>query len=74
MGPHKRTADPKSRGLVEDLRQAIVKSKLSQYRIAIDTGVPQPVLSRFLARERGLTLETAAKLAAYLRLRLCRMA
>jgi hypothetical protein len=38
--------------------------------IAKGSGVSQPVLQRFMSGERGITLATAGKLAAYLHLRL----
>jgi len=38
------------------LRQAIERSGLSWYRISKDTGVPESALSRFMSRERGLSL------------------
>lgn len=70
MGPHNRKTDSQPRGIVDDLLRAIVKSKLSQYQLAKDTAVPQPILSRFLSGQRGISLDTAAKIAAHLGLRL----
>jgi transcriptional regulator with XRE-family HTH domain len=57
---------------VDELRQAILKSGKTEYRVAKDSGVAQPVLNRFLRGKRGISLATAAKLAAYLRLHLVR--
>jgi plasmid maintenance system antidote protein VapI len=57
---------------VDDLRNAILTSGQTEYRVAKESGVAQPILNRFLRRERGISLATAAKLAAYLRLRLVR--
>lgn len=54
----------------EQLRQAILKSKLTRYRLAKLTGVSQGVLSNFINRHRSLALPTAAKLAAGLGLEL----
>ena len=53
-----------------ELLKAIANSGLTEYRIAKDSGVPQPVLNRFLHGERGISLSTAAKLCAYLGLHL----
>jgi predicted XRE-type DNA-binding protein len=43
----------------------IKKQKLSQYRIAADTGIKQPCLSRFL-NGGSLKMETAGVLLDYL--------
>jgi transcriptional regulator with XRE-family HTH domain len=47
------------------LRGEIARRKLSQYRIARDTGVKQPSLSRFL-NGGSLKIETAGVLLEYL--------
>lgn len=47
------------------LRAEISRRRLSQYRIAKDTGIKQPSLSRFL-NGGSLKLETAGTLADYL--------
>lgn len=52
------------------LRGAIGRSAESRYRIAQRTGVSQAALSRFMTGERGLALESADKLAAYMGLEL----
>jgi transcriptional regulator with XRE-family HTH domain len=54
----------------DDLRRAIEKSGQSQLQIAKATGVSQPVINRFVRRERGISFDAAERLAAYLRLRL----
>ena len=56
--------------LEKQLRAAIIKSGLSVYKLAKDSGVSQPVLSRFMNRKRGITLATASKLAETLGLEL----
>lgn len=56
--------------LTDELKQAIADSGVSGYKLAKESGVPQPVVQRFLAGERGISLTTADKLAAYLGLRL----
>lgn len=48
--------------LEKQIRAAIKKSGLSVYRLAKDSGVSQPVLCRFVNRQRGITLATASKL------------
>ena len=54
----------------EQLRQAMKDSNLSRYAIAQQSGINQSVLSRFASGERGLTVETAERLAHALGLRL----
>lgn len=70
MVTHRRRVHSRPVTLTDQLRKAIKKSGLTQYRIAKDTGVPQPVVNRFVNGERGITLETADKLCRYLHLRL----
>ncbi len=70
MATPNRRLHPASRGLVDELRKAILNSGETEYRVAKGSGVAQPVLNRFLRGERGITLETAAKLCKYLRLHL----
>lgn len=56
--------------IVEALKQAIIKSEMSRYELAHKSNVSEAVLSRFLSGERGITFETAGKLAKVLKLRL----
>jgi ribosome-binding protein aMBF1 (putative translation factor) len=56
--------------LQDALRQAIVDSGLSYYRLAKDSGVNAVVISRFAAGERDLRLKTASRIAKALRLEL----
>ena len=56
--------------LERQLRQAIRESGMSVYRLAKLSGVPQPVLSRFMNGTRGITLATTSKLASVLGLEL----
>ena len=60
----------KPQTVTDQLKRAIAGSGLTLYRVAKDSGVPLPVLYRFMAGDQGLTLATADKLAAYLGLRL----
>jgi transcriptional regulator with XRE-family HTH domain len=56
--------------LSDQLRELIAAAGPSVYELARDAGVDRSVLSRFLAGKRTITLETADRLAAVLRLRL----
>ena len=56
--------------LSEDLREAIVTSGKSHYRLAQEAGITPGVISRFVSGERDLRLETASKLAELLGIRL----
>ncbi len=48
------------------LRRAIKQSGETQYPIAQATGISQSALNRFINDERGINLDTAAKLRQYL--------
>jgi ribosome-binding protein aMBF1 (putative translation factor) len=56
--------------LSDQLRAAIAACGLSTNAVAQAAGVPSPVVQRFLSGQRGITLETAGKLARYLGLAL----
>jgi len=56
--------------LARQLQAAIAATGRSLYSIAQGSGVAAPVVQRFVNGERGITLETAGKLAAYLGLAL----
>ena len=56
--------------LPEQLRQAIQSSGQTLYAFSKDSGVPYPVVYRFLKGERTITLVTADKLADYFGLEL----
>ena len=56
--------------LARQLEAAIAATGQSLYSISQATGVAAPVLQRFVNGERGITLETAGKLASYLGLAL----
>jgi len=66
-----------SRSSTQDLgrvmRREIARHKLSQYRIAKDTGIKQPSLSRFV-NGGSLRIETAGVLLGYLGFELIRKA
>jgi plasmid maintenance system antidote protein VapI len=56
--------------LSDQLRERIAAAGPSVYELARDAGVDRSVLSRFLTGKRTITLETADRLAAVLKLRL----
>jgi len=55
---------------VEQLREAVRQSGQTMYAVAKGSGVDYAVLSRFMADQRGLNLDTAARLMDYLGLEL----
>ena len=61
---------PSKKDIEEQLRQAIIKSSISRYRLSQLTGVDNAVLSNFVNRKRSITMTTAAKLAKALNLEL----
>jgi plasmid maintenance system antidote protein VapI len=54
----------------ESLKRAIETADVSRYRMAKDTGIDQPTLSRFINGERPLVLDKVDILADYLGLEL----
>jgi len=52
--------------LTDDIRQAVLDSGLSKYRISQDTGIPFSVLSVFMAGGGRASGETLDKLCEYL--------
>jgi len=70
MATSHRRLHSSSRGLVDDLREAILNCGETEYRVSKESGVAQPILNRFLRGERGISLETAAKVCEYLGLHL----
>ncbi len=62
-----RRAEP---NIEEQLRQAILTAGVSRYALSKASGVSQGVLSRFVHGERTVTMDTAARIAAALRLEL----
>lgn len=59
-----------SESLSDQLRRIIKADAPSLYRLAAEADVDRSVLSRFVAGKRTITLETADRLAAVLRIRL----
>ena len=70
MATSNRRLHSSSRGLVDQLREAILNCGQTEYRVAKESGVAQPIVNRFLRGERGISLETAGKLCKYLGLHL----
>jgi len=54
----------------DQLRRAIQTAPVTRYRIAVDTGISEAVLSRFVNSKVGLSMETVDLLCDYLGLRL----
>jgi hypothetical protein len=52
--------------LSDQIRDAILTASVSRYRIAKETGVDQPALSRFVHGERGLSIEALDAIGLYL--------
>jgi transcriptional regulator with XRE-family HTH domain len=50
----------------DELRQAVERSGLSRYAIGAATGLDEGSLSKFMAGERGLRMESIDKLAELL--------
>ena len=42
----------------EQIREAIRNAEVSRYRISKETGISEPVLSRFLKGKAGISLDT----------------
>jgi len=64
---------PPNQTMADVLRRAIRESGKTINAVATAAGVPQPVLHRFLAGERDLTLRSAQKLVDYFGLELRRL-
>ena len=52
--------------LTKQLQAAIKSCGKTLYAVSQESGVSAPILQRFMSGERGITLDTAGKLAAYL--------
>ena len=60
----------KSDDIEKQLRQAIIDSDLSRYRICKKAGLSESQLSYYVNNQRSLTLPAAAKIAKVLNLEL----
>lgn len=54
--------------ILDAICDAIEASGKTRYRIAKDTGISQPQLSRLMSGERGLSINALERLTDYLRL------
>ena len=61
----KKRIQRKRKTLERHLRDAVTESGLSQYRIAKDTGISQPVVTRFANGTRSISIDTADRLMEY---------
>lgn len=61
-----------SKDIEQKLRDEIIKSKMSRYKISQESGVSEAQLSLFVNGKRTLTLPAVAKLAKVLELELKR--
>jgi len=52
--------------LSDQIRRAVDNCGKSRYRLAKETGISEPTLSRFMSGERGLPMVTLDRLADYL--------
>ena len=57
--------------LSDELRQAVEQSGLSRYSIWQQVGIDQGTMSKFMAGDRGLSIESIDKLADLLGLHIC---
>jgi plasmid maintenance system antidote protein VapI len=62
----------KRESIADQLRKEILACGKSVNAVSIESGIPQPVLHRFVKGERDLTLTTAEKLIQYFDLELRR--
>ena len=56
--------------VIDTLRQELARAKVSRYRVSLDTGIAQAILSRFVNGKRGLSMENVDTLCRYLGLEL----
>jgi transcriptional regulator with XRE-family HTH domain len=61
---------PKQKTIKDQLKAAIKASGLTYYRISKDAGITETAIARFMSGERGLNIDTAAKICAALNLEL----
>jgi transcriptional regulator with XRE-family HTH domain len=57
-------------GFSEQLREAINASELTRYRICLETGITQPVMSRFMSGTGGMSLDGIERICDLLDLEL----
>ena len=64
------TMTTKNTSLTDQLRQLIESAEISRYQIWQQTGIDQAVLSRFVNRKEGLSMESLDKLGEILDLQI----
>jgi len=62
----------KSNKVSDRIREAVQTARVSRYRISRDTGIEESALSRFLSKERALSMKAIDALADYFGLELVR--
>jgi transcriptional regulator with XRE-family HTH domain len=60
----------KRKKVSERIREAIETGNVTRYRVAQETGIEESALSRFMSRERGLSMEALDDLAEFFNLEL----
>ncbi len=53
-----------AKSLSDQLRQAVLRCGKTRYRISLETGISESILSRFVNRGAGLSLANVDKLCA----------
>ena len=66
----KKEKHSRERDIESQLKQAILNSGMTRYRLSKITGVPASVLCTFVNGKRSITIGTAAKIAKALELEL----
>ena len=56
--------------LSDQIRGAILDAPMSRYRLGVEADVPHETISRFVNRQRGMSLETLDRIAKVLCLRI----
>ena len=68
IGDNPLMAKKRPKLLTDQLRQAIDDSGLTRYRIAKETGISEPTLSKFYLGQRGLSMDALNVLGEFLQL------
>jgi len=61
---------PKQKLFTEQLREAVLNADKTRYRISVETGIAQSILSRFINQGAGLSTDSIDKLCECLGLHL----
>jgi hypothetical protein len=65
-----RSVSRREKAMIQELRKAIEADPRTINALAVDARIPVPVLWRFVQKQRGMTLDSAAALADALELEL----